>query len=92
MSSKRKPTRDIGLAFQVVDDILDLTQSSEQLGKQSGADVAMHKNTYPALLGLDAAHQYATQLTQTAQQSLGKLKRNTVFLQQLADFTLSRKY
>jgi geranylgeranyl pyrophosphate synthase len=84
--------RDIGLAFQVVDDILDLTQSSEQLGKQSGADVAMHKNTYPALLGLDAAHQYATQLTQTAQQSLGKLKRNTAFLQQLADFTLSRKY
>ena len=84
--------REIGLAFQVVDDILDLTQSSEQLGKQSGADIAMHKNTYPALLGLKAAHQYATQLTQTAQQSLGKLKRDTAFLSQLADFTLSRKY
>ena len=45
----------LGLAFQVVDDILDQTQSSQQLGKPSGADAAMLKNTYPALLGLSEA-------------------------------------
>ncbi len=84
--------RNIGLAFQVMDDILDVTQSSAQLGKQSGADVALNKNTYPSLMGLDAARQYATQLTHTAQQSLGKLKHNTAFLHQLADFTQSRQY
>jgi len=84
--------RDIGLAFQVVDDILDLTQNSETLGKQSGADTAQHKNTYPALMGLPAARDYAQQLVHSAGQSLGKLSRDTDFLLQLADFTLSRDH
>lgn len=84
--------RKIGLAFQVVDDILDLTQSSQQLGKQSGADAALDKNTYPSLMGLEAAQQYATKLVQTAHISLDKLRRDTAFLHQLADFTLSRNY
>ena len=82
----------IGLAFQVVDDILDQTQTSEQLGKQSGADTAMDKNTYPALLGLTASQQYADQLVQSAQQSLVKLGRDTDFLHQLAEFTRSRNH
>jgi len=82
----------IGLAFQVVDDILDQTQTSEQLGKQSGADAAMNKNTYPALLGLDGAQQYADQLVQSAQQSLVKLGRDTEFLHQLAEFTRFRDH
>jgi len=82
----------IGLAFQVVDDILDQTQSSEQLGKQSGADAAMDKNTYPALLGLETAQQYADQLVQSAQQSLGKIRRDTDFLHQLAQFTRFRDH
>ncbi len=82
----------IGLAFQVVDDILDQTQSSEQLGKQSGVDAAMDKNTYPALLGLEGAQQYADQLVQSAQQSLGKLERDTDFLHQLAQFTRFRDH
>jgi len=84
--------RDIGLAFQVVDDILDVTQDSETLGKQSGADTAQHKNTYPALMGLEAAREYAQQLVHSAGQSLGKLSRDTDFLLQLADFTLSRDH
>lgn len=82
----------IGLAFQVVDDILDETQTSEQLGKQSGADAAMDKNTYPALLGLTSARKHAQQLVNSAQQSLGKLGRNTDFLSQLAAFTLQRDH
>lgn len=83
---------DIGLAFQVVDDILDRTQSSEKLGKTSGADAALDKNTYPALMGLDEARQYAEELIHSAKQSLGKLRRDTVFLSQLAEFTLNRDY
>jgi len=82
----------IGLAFQVVDDILDQTQSSERLGKRSGADTAMDKNTYPALLGLEAAQHYADQLVQSAKQSLVKLGRDTDFLYQLAEFTRSRDH
>lgn len=82
----------IGLAFQVVDDILDQTQSSERLGKHSGADTAMDKNTYPALLGLGAAQHYADQLVQSAKQSLVKLGRDTDFLYQLAEFTRSRDH
>ncbi|MEE9447538.1 MAG: farnesyl diphosphate synthase [Arenicellales bacterium] len=82
----------IGLAFQVVDDILDVTQSSEMLGKQSGADAALDKNTYPALMGLTQARDYAAQLVHSAQQSLGKLKRDTAFLHQLAEFTQHREH
>ena len=45
----------IGLAFQIVDDILDVTQTSEQLGKTAGKDTATEKATYPALFGIDAS-------------------------------------
>ena len=82
----------IGLAFQVVDDILDETQSSEQLGKQSGADAARDKNTYPALMGLSSSQEYANQLVHSAQQSLGKITGDTDFLYQLAEFTLLRDH
>jgi len=83
---------DIGLAFQVVDDILDLTQSSEQLGKNSGSDAAQNKQTYPALMGLEQARDYAGELIHSARQSLGKLRRDTAFLSQLAEFTLNRDH
>ena len=82
----------IGLAFQVVDDILDQTQTSERLGKQSGADAAMDKNTYPTLMGLPAAQRYADQLVQSAKQNLGTLGRDTQFLHQLAEFTRHRDH
>lgn len=85
----------IGLAFQVTDDILDQTQTSEQLGKQSGADALMDKNTYPSLIGLEKAQLFARQLHQQALQSLDKLgdkDHNTGFLRQLANFIISREY
>ena len=49
----------LGLAFQIVDDVLDVTQSSDQLGKPAGSDAALGKNTYPALVGLDRARSLA---------------------------------
>ncbi|AWN16345.1 polyprenyl synthetase family protein [Salinisphaera sp. LB1] len=52
----------IGLAFQVRDDVLDIESSTEKLGKTQGADIAHHKATYPALLGLDAAKALAERL------------------------------
>lgn len=82
----------LGLAFQVIDDILDQTQTSEQLGKPSGADQALGKNTYPALMGLEPAKKYADELIHSAQQSLGKIERETKFLYQLAQFTRERHY
>ncbi len=85
----------LGLAFQVTDDILDETQSSETLGKPSGADASMHKNTYPALIGLVKAKAFAKQLHQQAVQSLDKLRHkdhNIGFLRQLANFTITREY
>ncbi len=85
----------IGLAFQVTDDILDQTQNSETLGKQSGADERMQKNSYPALIGLQEAQEFATNLHQQALLALDKLAQNdhnTHFLRQLATFTINREY
>lgn len=84
--------RHIGLAFQVTDDVLDQTQSSAKLGKKSGADMALNKNTYPALMGLESSQQYAAKLVKNAHQSLGKIQGDSVFLQQLADFTIRREF
>ena len=60
----------LGLAFQVVDDILDVTADSATLGKTAGKDAAADKPTYVALMGLDAAQRYADQLAQEAMQAL----------------------
>ncbi len=56
----------IGLAFQVIDDVLDVTQSSEKLGKPAGSDEALNKNTFPRLIGLDAARALAHDLVDEA--------------------------
>lgn len=61
---------DIGLAFQVVDDILDQTSTAEQLGKSPGKDLAANKITYPRLMGLEGATKHAHELIESA---LGKL-------------------
>ena len=84
--------RALGLAFQVVDDILDETQSSETLGKTSGADRDKDKNTYTQLLGIVAARQFADKLVQDALESLGHFSDNTRFLRELAQFTTSRDH
>jgi len=81
----------LGLAFQVIDDILDITQTSEQLGKSAGKDLTAEKATYPALLGLDGAKKEANRLTQKAYQSLKPLGKKASRLEQIASIMLSRE-
>ena len=62
--------RAAGLAFQIADDILDVTQTSEQLGKTAGKDAAVEKVTYPSLYGLEKSEQMAAQLITQASAAL----------------------
>ena len=81
-----------GLAFQIIDDILDVTQTSEKLGKSAGKDIASEKSTYPALMGLDAARDEAHRLTAEALGALDVLAPRDARLRQLADYLLAREY
>jgi len=81
----------VGLAFQVIDDILDVTQTSEQLGKTAGKDVAVQKATYPAIVGLEKSRQIAAQLTARAFAALDIFKGKAIALEALAEFLLKRE-
>jgi geranylgeranyl diphosphate synthase type II len=80
----------VGLAFQVIDDILDVTQTSEQLGKTAGKDVAVQKATYPSIVGLEKSRRIATQLTGKAFAALKIFRGRAVALESLAEFLLNR--
>mgnify|MGYP000589694859 FL=1 len=80
----------IGLAYQVRDDIIDITSTEEELGKPAGSDVAANKSTYPALLGLQGAQHKADNLYQQALQALSHLPYNTENLSEFATFIISR--
>ncbi len=80
----------IGLAFQVIDDILDVTQTTEQLGKTAGKDLTARKATYPAIVGLDRSRQIARRLTQRAFAALKPFKGRALALEALAHFLLRR--
>ena len=83
--------RGLGLAFQVVDDILDVTADSATLGKTAGKDAAQDKPTYVSLLGLDRARAYAGELLQQASASLATSGlRDTRALQSLAEMVVHR--
>jgi geranylgeranyl diphosphate synthase, type II len=84
--------RALGLAFQVIDDILDVTQTSEKLGKSAGKDVAAKKATYPAVIGLDKSRAEARRLTSTAHTALKSLGESATVLRALADYLLQREY
>ena len=84
--------RALGLAFQVIDDILDVTQTSEKLGKSAGKDVAAKKATYPAVLGLEKSRAEARRLTSDAHRALESLGKNASVLRTLADYLLQREY
>ncbi len=81
----------IGLAFQIVDDILDLTQTSQQLGKTAGKDVASEKATYPALFGLGESRQRAATLLHSACQAVENLYSRANVLKDLARFLIERE-
>jgi len=84
--------RNIGLAFQIADDILDVTQSTEELGKTAGKDDAVDKTTYPKLLGLDGSRKEAERLVAEAKAALSEpFGDRAIPLLALADFIIDRK-
>jgi geranylgeranyl diphosphate synthase type II len=82
----------LGLAFQVIDDILDVTQSTEVLGKTAGKDQAVEKSTYPAILGLDASRHEAARLTRAAMLALKPFGPKGTRLREIAAHLLQRDY
>jgi geranylgeranyl diphosphate synthase type II len=82
----------LGLAFQVIDDILDVTQTTEKLGKTAGKDVAATKATYPAIFGLERSREEAHRLTASAHAALKPFGKNGATLRAFADYLLSRDY
>jgi geranylgeranyl diphosphate synthase type II len=82
----------LGLAFQVIDDILDVTQSSETLGKSAGKDLVSEKATYPSVIGLEESRKVAKKLTEEAHRSLKPFARKAERLHDLADYLLGREY
>jgi geranylgeranyl diphosphate synthase, type II len=81
----------IGLAFQIADDILDVTQTSEQLGKTAGKDLAVAKATYPAIFGFEASEQKARDLVDEAVEIVSSIAGDTRILQAIARFIIERK-
>ena len=81
----------IGLAFQIVDDILDVTKSSEQLGKTAGKDIASEKATYPALFGLDESRNKAATLLGSANRALESFGPKANVLKDLGRFLIERE-
>jgi geranylgeranyl diphosphate synthase, type II len=81
----------IGLAFQIVDDVLDVTQTSEQLGKTAGKDTAAQKVTYPALFGIDESVRKADSLVTAAFAELEGFGERAETLKELARYLVERK-
>ena len=82
----------LGLAFQVIDDILDVTQTTEVLGKTAGKDEEVDKSTYPSILGLEASRKEAARLTRKALKSLEIFGKEGKRLEQIARYLLEREY
>jgi geranylgeranyl diphosphate synthase type II len=80
----------LGLAFQIVDDLLDATATTEQLGKTAGSDQAHGKATYPAFFGIDKTRSLAREAAETAKAALAPLGPQATQLCQLADYVVSR--
>jgi geranylgeranyl pyrophosphate synthase len=80
----------VGLAFQIADDVLDVTATTDQLGKTAGRDLALHKSTYPALLGVEGAKRRAEALIDEGCRALEAVGLLTPSLAQIARFTVER--
>jgi len=92
MSALREFGKNLGLAFQVIDDILDVTQSTEVLGKTAGKDEAAEKTTYPAVMGLEASREEAKRLTALALEALQPFGEQGRRLKEICAYLLQREY
>ncbi len=81
----------LGLLFQITDDLLDVTQTTEVLGKTAGKDVSAKKATYPAIYGLDKTRKLAENVYFQACHELKKIDKETGLLREIADFILNRE-
>ncbi len=81
----------VGLAFQIVDDILDVTGTKEELGKSTGADDAKGKNTYPSTFGLEKSRKIAERLIRDSLKAIKKLNKNAEPLVEIAKYIVSRR-
>jgi geranylgeranyl pyrophosphate synthase len=81
----------IGLAFQIMDDVLDVTATTDELGKTAGRDAALRKSTYPALLGIDGARHRAIALVSDATEALRDAGILTPPLDSIAQYVVSRR-
>jgi geranylgeranyl diphosphate synthase, type II len=84
--------QNIGLAFQIVDDVLDITATSEELGKSAGKDIQAQKATYPSLWGIDKSKQRAQELIEEAQAELAPYGDRALPLLAIADYITARTY
>ncbi|MCK5697295.1 MAG: (2E,6E)-farnesyl diphosphate synthase [Gammaproteobacteria bacterium] len=84
--------QNIGLSFQIKDDILDIESDTLTLGKQQGADIHLNKATYPALLGLEGAKKMAQECHKNALQNLEKFDHKADPLRELSEFIITRSH
>ena len=82
--------RSIGLAFQIVDDILDIVSTTEELGKDAGSDIEKGKATYPSIVGLENSRAKAKELYNESLKALDSLKCDTSILRSIAAFIITR--
>ena len=82
---------DIGLAFQIADDVLDVTATSDELGKTAGRDLALQKSTYPALLGVEGARRRAEALVKQGCAALRGAGIESVALEAMARYVVARR-
>ena len=90
LQALRRYGEEIGLAFQVADDVLDATGTSEELGKPAGRDAALAKSTYVSVLGVDAARAEAVRYQQRAVAELADVPLMTTSLVALARYIVTR--
>lgn len=91
VSKLRSFGQSVGLAFQIVDDVLDVTQTSEQLGKTAGKDTVAEKVTYPALFGIEESLKKADALVDSGCAALDSFGKQAETLKTLAQFLVARK-
>ncbi len=91
MVQLRNYAKNIGLAFQIKDDILDVTSTTEQLGKTANSDTASEKSTYPSLLGLEGAQEQLEKYHREAVENLAFLKKENSMLKLFADYIVHRE-